>query len=117
VHCARTDKYTLLTCHRKRGRDGIDDSGVLRRGNIVAVRDAWAPYNTYLDPDHQLCCAHYREFRIMPISMLSSLATEVRGSELSAESGWADALLSNFSQLPTCFGIHDDTHRIHHDAR
>jgi Transposase IS66 family len=31
VHCARTDKYTLITCHAKRGREGIDDAGVLGR--------------------------------------------------------------------------------------
>jgi transposase-like protein len=24
VHCARTDKYTLITCHTNRGRKGID---------------------------------------------------------------------------------------------
>jgi transposase len=58
VHCARTDKYTLITCHPKRGRQGIDDNGVLARFNGVAVHDAWAPYDTYLDPTHQLCCAH-----------------------------------------------------------
>ena len=58
VHCARTGKYTLITCHRKRGREGIDDAGVLGRFGGVAVHDAWAPYDTYLDIEHQLCCAH-----------------------------------------------------------
>jgi transposase len=58
VHCARTGKYTLITCHRKRGREGIDDAGVLGRFGGIAVHDAWAPYDTYLDVDHQLCCAH-----------------------------------------------------------
>ena len=58
VHCARTGKYTLITCHPKRGRDGIDDAGVLGRFRGVAVHDAWAPYDTYLDVEHQLCCAH-----------------------------------------------------------
>ena len=58
VHCARTGKYTLITCHRKRGRQGIDDNGVLPRFTGVAVHDAWASYDTYLDPAHQLCCAH-----------------------------------------------------------
>jgi transposase len=58
VHCARTDKYTLITCHVRRGREGIDDAGVLGRFRGVAVHDAWAPYDTYLDADHQLCCAH-----------------------------------------------------------
>jgi hypothetical protein len=31
---------------------------VLGRFRGVAVRDAWAPYDTYVDVDHQLCCAH-----------------------------------------------------------
>jgi transposase len=58
VHCARTDRYTLITCHAKRGREGIDAAGVLPRFQGVAVHDAWAPYDTYIQPDHQLCCAH-----------------------------------------------------------
>src|SRR5207253_2599067 len=58
VHCARTDKYTLITCHPNRGRKGIDAAGVLGRFRGVAVHDAWAPYDTYLDAEHQLCCAH-----------------------------------------------------------
>lgn len=58
VHCARTDKYTLITCHPKRGSKGIDDAGVLSRFRGVAVHDAWAPYDTYADVEHQLCCAH-----------------------------------------------------------
>ncbi|MGI9004102.1 MAG: IS66 family transposase, partial [Pseudonocardia sp.] len=58
VHCARTGEYTLITCHAKRGRKGIDNAGVLGRFHGVAVHDAWAPYDTYLDVEHQLCCAH-----------------------------------------------------------
>jgi transposase len=58
VHCARTGKYTLITCHPKRGKAGIEAAGVLGRFRGVAVHDAWAPYDTYLDVTHQLCCAH-----------------------------------------------------------
>jgi transposase len=58
VHCARTEKYTLVICHPRRGREGIEALGVLPRFGGIAVHDAWAPYNTYADPDHQLCCAH-----------------------------------------------------------
>ena len=58
VHCARTSKYTLITCHPRRGRDGINAAGVLGRFRGVAVHDAWAPYDTYADAAHQLCCAH-----------------------------------------------------------
>jgi transposase len=58
VHCARTDKYTVITCHARRGTKGMDDAGVLTRFRGVAVHDAWAPYDTYADVEHQLCCAH-----------------------------------------------------------
>ena len=58
VHCARTAKYTLVICHPRRGREGIDALGVLPQFSGVAVHDAWAPYDTYADVEHQLCCAH-----------------------------------------------------------
>jgi transposase len=58
VHCARTGRYTLLMVHPRRGRQAIEAIGVLPRFAGVAVHDAWAPYDTYTAPDHQLCCAH-----------------------------------------------------------
>ena len=58
VHCARTGKYTLLMVHPKRGRQAMQAMGVLPSFAGVAVHDAWAPYDTYAAPDHQLCCAH-----------------------------------------------------------
>jgi transposase len=44
VHCARTDKYTLIYCHPRRGVEAISEMGVLGRFHGVAVHDAWAPY-------------------------------------------------------------------------
>jgi transposase len=58
VHCARTGKYTLFMVHPKRGTEAIEAMGVLPWFAGVAVHDAWAPYDTYPAPDHQLCCAH-----------------------------------------------------------
>jgi transposase len=58
VHCARTSKYTLLMVHPRRGKQAIEAMGVLPSFTGVAVHDAWAPYDTYTSPDHQLCCAH-----------------------------------------------------------
>ena len=58
VHCARTGKYTLLSCHPRRGTKAMDAMGVLASFAGVAVHDAWAPYDTYAAPGHQLCCAH-----------------------------------------------------------
>jgi len=36
----------------------MEAMGVLPRFAGVAVHDAWAPYDTYTGPEHQLCCAH-----------------------------------------------------------
>jgi transposase len=58
VHCARTGQYTLLTVHPKRGRQAMEAMGILPSFAGIAVHDAWAPYDTYPGPDHQLCCAH-----------------------------------------------------------
>ena len=58
VHCARTGKYTLLMVHPKRGRQAMGEMGILSSFAGVAVHDAWAPYDTYTGPEHQLCCAH-----------------------------------------------------------
>jgi transposase len=58
VHCARTGKYTLLMVHPKRGTKAMEAMDILPRFAGVAVHDAWAPYDTYMAPDHQLCCAH-----------------------------------------------------------
>jgi transposase len=58
VHVSRTEKFTLITCHAKRGVEGIDDNGVLTGFTGVAVHDAWAPYDTYDQVRHQLCNAH-----------------------------------------------------------
>jgi transposase len=43
VHCARTEKYTLIYCHPRRGVEAIEEMGVLGRFRGVAVHDAWAP--------------------------------------------------------------------------
>ena len=36
----------------------MEAMGVLPSFAGIAVHDAWAPYDTYTTPDHQLCCAH-----------------------------------------------------------
>jgi transposase len=58
VHCARTGKHTLIMVHPRRGTEAMEAMGVLPAFAGIAVHDAWAPYDTYAGPDHQLCCAH-----------------------------------------------------------
>ena len=36
----------------------MEAMGILPSFAGIAVHDAWAPYDTYTGPDHQLCCAH-----------------------------------------------------------
>jgi transposase len=58
VHSASTERWSLLTVHPKRGTAGIDHAGVMAMFTGVAVHDAWAPYDTYTNACHALCCAH-----------------------------------------------------------
>lgn len=58
VHCAQTEKYSLITVHPKRGVAGMDAAGVLPAFRGIAVHDAWAPYDTYAAAGHALCAAH-----------------------------------------------------------
>jgi transposase len=58
VHCAQTERYSLITVHAKRGVAGMDAAGVLPGFRGIAVHDAWAPYDTYTGAGHALCAAH-----------------------------------------------------------
>jgi transposase len=59
IHSASTETLTLLTAHRKRGVEAMDDSGVLPAFRGIAVHDGWAPYRNFTDALHALCGAHH----------------------------------------------------------
>jgi hypothetical protein len=59
IHSASTDTLTLLTAHRKRGIDAMNDAGVLPTFSGVAVHDGWAPYRSFEEAVHALCGAHH----------------------------------------------------------
>jgi transposase len=85
VHSASTGKYSLLYVHPKRGREAMNDGGILPSFTGIAVHDAWAPYDCYPNVTHALCCAH----------LLREL---IATGELDPEATWAtqgiEALLS-----------------------
>ena len=58
VHSTSTDKFSLISVHRRRGREGIDAHGVLNGYTGVIVHDAWRPYDCYRDAAHALCNSH-----------------------------------------------------------
>ncbi len=103
VHCARTGRYTLITCHPKRGRKGMDDAGVLGRFRGVAVHDAWAPYDGYLDVEHQLCCAHaLRELQAVTDAAADAdwcWATQAAGALTAMQKLVADAIATEAQAL------------------
>jgi hypothetical protein len=114
VHCARTDKYTLVTCHPKRGRKGIDDLGVLPGFAGVAIHDAWAPYDTYPNCEHQLCCAHV-------LRELQAVCDSAPSDERCWAAQAADALVSMQTLVSDAIDAHRDTvdeaalaEQIHH---
>jgi transposase len=47
VHSASAGKSALFTVHARRGKDGMKAAGVLPSFAGIAVRDAWAPYDTF----------------------------------------------------------------------
>jgi transposase len=58
VHSTSTDRFSLISVHRRRGREGIDAHGVLNHYTGVIVHDAWRPYDCYRDAVHALCNSH-----------------------------------------------------------
>ncbi len=58
MHVASTSKFTYLELHQKRGKEAIDDIGVLPRFKGRAIHDSFNSYFRY-DGLHGLCNAHH----------------------------------------------------------
>jgi transposase len=56
-HGATTETLTLLTCHRRRGRLGMEDAGVLPGYQGVSVHDRYGQYWLFAC-EHAACHAH-----------------------------------------------------------
>ncbi len=59
IHSASTETLTLLSAHRERGVEAMNDAGVLPAFSGVAVHDGWASYRNFEDALHALCGAHH----------------------------------------------------------
>jgi transposase len=57
-HVASNSKYTLVTSHSKRGKEGSDAGSVLPEYEGVLVHDCWKAYFGFDKSEHALCCAH-----------------------------------------------------------
>ena len=77
IHVASNRLYTLLICHKKRGKDAIEQMGVLRNMTGTAVHDGFRPYRSY-DVAHALCNAHH----LRELEALSELEGQDWASEM-----------------------------------
>ena len=59
LHAACTDRLSLFTVHPKRGRQAMDQAGVLPGFQGVAVHDGWSSYGRYQQATHARCNAHH----------------------------------------------------------
>ena len=57
-HVASSPKYTLISVHRKRGKEGSEAGGVLPDYTGNLVHDCWIVYYGFDKCKHALCCAH-----------------------------------------------------------
>jgi transposase len=58
VHTLSTNLLTLLVVHPKRGREALEDIGVLGDYRGTVVHDGWAPYDTLAEATHAQCGVH-----------------------------------------------------------
>ena len=59
LHSACTDRLSLFTVHPRRGRQAMDQAGVLPDFQGVAVHDGWSSYAHYQQATHARCNAHH----------------------------------------------------------
>jgi transposase len=59
THVASTEQATYLEVHAKRGREALDEIGILPKREGKIVHDGYGSYTQYPDAEHVLCNAHH----------------------------------------------------------
>jgi transposase len=58
LHCVSSESWSYFYPHEKRGREAMDEMGILPNFKGTLIHDHWKPYFTYLCK-HGLCNAHH----------------------------------------------------------
>lgn len=58
LHCLSNERWTLYHPHQKRGKDAMDEMGVLPKFKGTLCHDHWKPYYKF-NCTHALCNAHH----------------------------------------------------------
>lgn len=59
VHVASSQLATLYTIHAKRGKEAMNEAGILPLFQGTGIHDHWFPYFAYEQMTHGLCNAHH----------------------------------------------------------
>lgn len=59
IHVTSSEAATFYGIHAKRGREAIDEFGLLPAFRGTAIHDHWFPYFAYTQVKHGLCNAHH----------------------------------------------------------
>ena len=79
LHVASTSGLTFYAAHQKRGREALDDMGVLPSFRGTAVHDGLSSYWQYGDCQHALCNAHHlRELTFVAEQLGQGWAQELK---------------------------------------
>lgn len=79
VHSYSAGEVTLKFLHEKRGREAIEDIGIIPRYKGTIVHDCWASYLAYDHVDHALCGCHLlRELKFIEDSTGDKWATKMK---------------------------------------
>ena len=78
-HAAATEELTLITCHRRRGRFGMEAAGVLPGYGGISVHDRYAQYWCF-GCQHSACHAHL----IRDLAAVAEQASQVPWAEAMA---------------------------------
>lgn len=59
LHCMCGEGWVYYALHDKRGREAMEEIGIIPGYRGIMLHDCWKPYFTYDKAEHALCCAHF----------------------------------------------------------
>jgi transposase len=94
VHNSSTETHTHYSIHAKRGKEAMNDIGILPDFKGISVHDRWASYDEY-DCSHALCNAHLlRDLKFLAEELHIKWASKMTALLVKANQFKKDGLIS-----------------------